>query len=121
MSVVQSLGMGISTTAPAETVAETRGAHPGREELELTSVLHALSDPMRLRIVVELASGEERTCNSFGLPVVKSTRTHHLRVLRAAGVIRQRSIGTTRLNRLRRDDLEARFPGLIDVVLSARR
>ena len=95
-------------------------AHPTREQLELSAVLHALSDPVRLKIVVELAQGgHEYTCGSFQLPVTKSTCTHHFKVLREAGVIQQRHKGTTRLNTLRRDDLEARFPGLLDTVLSA--
>ncbi len=91
--------------------------HPARDEFELATVLRALSDPIRLRIVSMLASGEERTCCSFELPVVKSTGTHHFRVLREAGVIRQRVEGKTRLSALRREDLEARFPGLLDAVL----
>jgi DNA-binding transcriptional ArsR family regulator len=95
--------------------------HPAREEIELAAVLHALSDPMRLQIVAALAAGDERTCKSFELPVVKSTCTHHFRVLREAGVIRQRSRGTTRLNSLRREDLDERFPGLLDSVLRASR
>lgn len=82
-------------------------------------MLHALSDPMRLRIVAGLAVGPERTCGSFDLPVVKSTCTHHFKVLREAGVIRQRLEGTTRLNSLRREDLEHCFPGLLDAVLRA--
>jgi DNA-binding transcriptional ArsR family regulator len=95
-------------------------AHPGCEELELGAVLHALSDPVRLRIVAELARGEgECTCGSFELPVTKSTCTHHFKVLREAGVIKQRQQGTTRLNTLRRIDLETRFPGLLDTVLRA--
>ena len=94
-------------------------AHPAREQIELAAVLHALSDPMRLQIVADLAAGEERTCKSFELPVVKSTCTHHFRVLREAGVIRQRLQGTTRLNSLRRADLDERFPGLLDSVLRA--
>ncbi len=93
--------------------------HPARDDLELAAVLRALSDPVRLRIVSMLASGEERTCCSFDLPVVKSTGTHHFRVLREAGVIRQRVEGKTRLSALRREDLEARFPGLLDAVLRA--
>jgi DNA-binding transcriptional ArsR family regulator len=95
-------------------------AHPACEELELGAVLHALSDPVRLRIVAELAEGEiECTCGSFELPVTKSTCTHHFKVLREAGVIKQRQQGTTRLNKLRRTDLELRFPGLLDTVLRA--
>jgi DNA-binding transcriptional ArsR family regulator len=93
--------------------------HPAREALELPAVLHALSDPIRLRIVAGLARGDERSCGGFGLPVTKSTCTHHFKVLRDAGVIRQRQEGTARLNTLRRDDLDARFPGLLDTILSA--
>ncbi len=92
--------------------------HPARDEIELAAVLHALSDPMRLRIIGELAAfGQERMCNSFDLPIVKSTCTHHFKVLREAGVIRQRVVGTKRVNSLRREDIEARFPGLLDAVL----
>jgi DNA-binding transcriptional ArsR family regulator len=94
-------------------------AHPAREQIELAAVLHALSDPMRLRIVAALAVEDKRTCKSFNLPVTKSTCTHHFRVLREAGLIRQRVEGTTRLNSLRRQDLDARFPGLLDSVLQA--
>ncbi len=95
-------------------------AHPDREALELGAVLHALSDPVRLRIVAELAQCEgEYPCGSFALPVTKSTCTHHFKVLREAGLIQQRAQGTTRLNRLRREDLEARFPGLLATILQA--
>lgn len=83
-------------------------------------MLHALSDPVRLMIVAELAKGErEYTCGSFELPVTKSTCTHHFKVLREAGLIKQRQQGTTRLNMLRREDLEARFPGVLDTILQA--
>jgi DNA-binding transcriptional ArsR family regulator len=94
--------------------------HPPAESLELTGVLHALSDPVRLEIVRALAAGGECRCGAFDLPVTKSTRTHHFRVLRDSGVIEQVANGTALLNRLRRDDLDARFPGLLDSVLSAR-
>jgi len=84
-------------------------------------VLQALSDPVRLRIIVALATGGELSCKAIDLPVVKSTCTHHFRVLREAGVIRQRQEGTSRLNSLRRADLETRFPGLLEAVLGALR
>ena len=94
--------------------------HPARETLDLAAVLHALSDPVRLRIVAGLARGDDpRTCGSFELPVTKSTCTHHFKVLREAGVISQRQEGTARLNELRRADLDARFPGLLDRVLAS--
>src|SRR3954466_12238429 len=94
--------------------------HPERDEIELATVLHALSDPVRLRIVAALASADsEPPCGSFDLPVTKSTCTHHFRVLREAGVIHQRQEGAARRNTLRRDDLEARFPRLLDTVLES--
>ncbi len=83
-------------------------------------MLHALSDPQRLRIVRKLsADPEARPCGSFELDVSKSTCTHHFRVLREAGVIEQEVLGTSRLNSLRRDDLDERFPGLLDAVLAS--
>jgi DNA-binding transcriptional ArsR family regulator len=94
--------------------------HPDPGAIELAAVLHALSDPMRLQIVAELASfGGERACNSFDLPIVKSTCTHHFKVLREAGLIRQRLVGTSKVNSLRREDLDARFPGLLEAVLTS--
>jgi DNA-binding transcriptional ArsR family regulator len=93
--------------------------HPRRAELELAAVLHALSDPIRLKIVAGLAAGGERSCSSFDVPVTKSTCTHHFRVLREAGVIHQRQEGTARLSALREADLEARFPGLLATILAA--
>ncbi len=103
------------TTHPTEQIV-----HPLRSKLELSAILHALSDPVRLMIVAELAKGDgDYTCGSFALPVTKSTCTHHFKVLREAGLIQQRQQGTTRLNTLRRDDLEARFPGLLETILQA--
>src|SRR5437763_7106837 len=99
------------------TQAELR--HPAPHEIELPAVLHALSDPVRLLIVKTIADGREWTCNSVELPVSKSTCTHHFRVLREAGGIHQRADGTTKLNSLRRDELEDRSPGPLDAVLRA--
>ncbi|AIA07439.1 ArsR/SmtB family transcription factor [Streptomyces noursei] len=94
--------------------------HPAREEIRLAQVLHALADPMRLRIVCALAAAEgELNCADIELPVSKSTCTHHFRVLREHGVIQQFYRGTAKMNGLRRADLEALFPGLIDGVLRA--
>jgi DNA-binding transcriptional ArsR family regulator len=94
--------------------------HPGRAEIRLEAVLHALSDPVRLRVVSALAaSGAEMTCSDFELTVTKSTSTHHFRVLREAGVINQCYRGTAKMNGLRRADLDALFPGLLDSVLAA--
>ena len=96
-------------------------SHPKREEIELPAVLHALSDPVRLKIVAALAEcrSGDLTCGAFDVPVSKSTCTHHFRVLREAGVIQQRQSGTARLNTLRREDLEARFPRLLETILES--
>ncbi|TJZ58760.1 winged helix-turn-helix transcriptional regulator [Streptomyces piniterrae] len=94
--------------------------HPAREDIRLADVLHALADPMRLRIVCALAAAEgELNCADIELPVSKSTCTHHFRVLREHGVIQQIYRGTAKMNGLRRADLDALFPGLVDDVLRA--
>ena len=100
--------------------AVTELPQPRREDVRFEAVLHALSDPVRLHIVRALAaSAEPRACGTLGLPVTKSTATHHFRVLREAGVISQYDEGRARINTLRRGDLEARFPGLLNTVLGA--
>ncbi len=86
-------------------------------ELDLSAVLHALSDPVRRSIVARLAREGEVPCGGFGLSVSKSTSTHHFRVLREAGVISQVEQGNPKLNTLRRDELEQSFPGLLGAVL----
>jgi DNA-binding transcriptional ArsR family regulator len=117
-----SMGITTSEAGRAEATDVEPLRHPKASAIELVAVLHALSDPMRLQIVATLAAaGGEHTCNSFDLPIVKSTCTHHFKVLREAGLIRQRVVGTSRVNSLRRDDLDARFPGLLEAVIRGTR
>ena len=95
--------------------------HPERADLDLSAVLHALSDPQRRGIIAELdASEAPRPCGSFAPTITKSTRTHHFRVLREAGLVEQWKEGTSKMSRLRREDVDARFPGLLDSVLSSK-
>jgi len=111
-------GAVVTTATPSTSSRDL--PHPVREEIRLEGVLHALSDPMRLQVVRELAAvGDELSCSHFVLPVTKSTTTHHFRVLRESGVIRQVYRGTAKMNGLRRDDLDDLFPGLLDSVLTA--
>lgn len=91
--------------------------HPEAGDLDLLDVLHALSDPTRMTIVQTLLADPERACGTFPVDVAPSTLTHHFRVLREAGVIRQREDGNRRWTTLRLDDLQARFPGLLDTVM----
>ena len=91
---------------------------PNLDDINLATVLHALSDPVRLKIIYGLAVYGEQPCNSIELPVTNSTRTHHFRVLRKNGVIHTRRKGTMRLNQLRSEELEQRFPGLLEALLS---
>src|SRR4051812_35862187 len=92
---------------------------PAVEAMNLTAVMAALSDPVRVEIVRTLASDRERTCGAFDLGISKATRSHHLRVLREAGLTHTRSEGTHRHVSLRRDEVDSRFPGLLDAVLTA--
>jgi DNA-binding transcriptional ArsR family regulator len=92
------------------------------DTIDVLTVLHALSDPVRLEIVRQLAGctgSSELKCGQVELPVGKSTASHHFKTLYEAGIVAAREQGTSKFIRLRRDALNERFPGLIDSVLSA--
>jgi DNA-binding transcriptional ArsR family regulator len=93
---------------------------PATEDLDLTTVLQALGDPVRLKIIRMLAAEGEQVCGAVDLGISKSTRSHHFKTLREAGVTFTRIEGTHRHISLRREDLEARFPGLLDAVLQTQ-
>ncbi|MYS46025.1 ArsR family transcriptional regulator [Streptomyces sp. SID5998] len=92
---------------------------PAADELRLETVLGALSDPLRLTIVRKLLLESEsfdHSCGWFGFERPKSSLTHHFKALREAGITRQRQYGLERRSHVRVDDLNARFPGLLDLV-----
>jgi DNA-binding transcriptional ArsR family regulator len=93
--------------------------HPAADQMKITDVMAALSDPIRVGLVRVLADGVERGWGELRAPVAKSTLSHHLKTLRAAGVTRTREEGTRCFVRLRRNDLDSRFPGLLEAVLEA--
>jgi len=91
--------------------------HPKTDEIELTRVLYALSDPLRLDIVRQLNREGTASCAALDCGRPKSSMSHHFRVLRDSGVMRTRTDGPAHINELRREELEALFPGLLDIVL----
>lgn len=94
---------------------------PEQEQIELVSALKALADPARLAIVRTLADGAYHPCTveEYGLQLHKSTLSHHLKALREAGVTITRVTGREHAVKLRQQELDARFPGVLDAVLSA--
>ncbi|MEU0965795.1 metalloregulator ArsR/SmtB family transcription factor [Streptomyces sp. NPDC005917] len=88
------------------------------QEVTLPRLLGALSDPTRLGIVRVLSDGAERGWGELRAPVAKSTMSHHLKVLREAGITQTRQEGTRCFVTLRREALDARFPGLLPALLS---
>lgn len=96
--------------------------HPPGEDLVLTDILFALSDPARLEIVRQVACGavDMAQCHLQNPDAPKSTKSHHMKVLREAGVLRNEPAGRGRLLSLRLEDLDRRFPGLMRAVLAAR-
>ena len=91
--------------------------HPAVADLTLNGVLHALSDPVRRKLVAKLANCAELSCSGACDDLPASTVSFHHRVLREAGLIRSEKRGVQVINSLRRDDLEQRFPGLLDTIL----
>ncbi|GAB3965886.1 helix-turn-helix transcriptional regulator [Actinoallomurus acanthiterrae] len=100
----------------------TDDRHPATKDLRLTKALAALSDPVRLATVRTLAALGDSPCvelhHAAGLTISQPTFSHHQRVLRQAGIIRERVQGAQRILSVRREDLDACFPGLLDTVLN---
>ncbi|MGF7237439.1 MAG: ArsR/SmtB family transcription factor [Frankia sp.] len=94
--------------------------HVDPDEVSLQEALEALADPVRRSILRTLADEADftRACGTFDLPVSKATASHHFAVLRASGLLEQVDQGPRRLNRLRRTEFDARFPGLLALVLA---
>lgn len=95
--------------------------HPEVADVSLQQVLEALVDPVRRSIVAQLDAGSaDIACGEFDISVSKSTATHHFKVLREAGLIRQYYVGTSRMNALRGQEMEKAFPGLLAAVVRAQ-
>jgi DNA-binding transcriptional ArsR family regulator len=94
---------------------------PAVEDLDLTTILQALGDPVRLSIVRELAASGEQVCGSLALSVSKSTRSHHFKTLREAGLTERVVIGGQTYQRLRTREVEDVLPGVLSSVVAAAR
>ncbi len=95
---------------------------PDLESVDVLTVLRALADPVRLEMVRQLAGCVDPDgvqCHRIELPVTKSTASHHLKTLLKAGITAEREAGTSKFIRLRREELDRRFPGLIESVLQS--
>lgn len=94
--------------------------HPSIEQVELTDLMYALSDPTRLEIVGRLAvAGRKMTCGEFDLNRPKSSLSHHFKILRAAGLVETLIEGTEHMNALRLEEIEQKFPGVLKSVLQS--
>ena len=104
----------------AQRATERITDHPDVTDITLQGVLDALADPVRRSIFRQLASAaEDIACGTFDISVTRSTGTHHFRVLRQAGIIKQHYMGTLKMNTLRRAELNSLFPGLLDALAEA--
>lgn len=93
--------------------------HPQKDQLNLSAVLDALGDPIRLNIIKNISDQGETTCACCNIDLEKSALSHHFKVLRESGLINVRLEGVQRFLSIRTDDLNDRFPGLIDVILNS--
>lgn len=93
--------------------------HPDVASVELATVLNALSDPVRLQVIGQLADANGVVCGGFDVPVSMSTLSHHLKVLREAGLVRVTPEGSLRRHELRLDEVEARYPGVLSNIIQA--
>jgi DNA-binding transcriptional ArsR family regulator len=94
------------------------------DDVRLEAILHALSDPVRVAIFVEIAGAEcSQTCSAFAnlgdRVIPKSSLSQHFKALREAGLIRSERHGVEMRNTSRCGEVEERFPGLIPAILNA--
>ena len=90
---------------------------PDLQLIQLSDVMKALSDPIRLGLFRLLSDDQERGWGELQVPVAKSTLSYHLKILRSAGITITREDGNHCYVKLRREELESRFPGLCNIIL----
>ena len=98
--------------------------HPAAGDITVEGILHALSDPLRVHIFAQITAAScPQTCSAFlevsDKTVPKSTLSQHFKVLREAGLIRSERKGVEMHNTPRCDEIETRFPGLVNAIVKA--
>jgi len=98
--------------------------HPSVEDITVEGILHALSDPVRVAILADIVgSACSHTCSNFlrvsERDIPKSTLSQHFKALREAGLIHGERRGVEMHNTARCEDLEKRFPGLVEAIVKA--
>ena len=91
--------------------------HPAPKDFTVDSVLYALSDPIRRGIVCKLLSSNSANCSQACREVAPSTISFHYKVLRESGLIRSEKKGVEVISAVRKEELDKRFPGLLDTIL----
>lgn len=97
--------------------------HPAIEDVPVEAILHALSDPVRVSLFIQVMAQDCSNCRMLGsvlqAPIPKSTLSQHMRTLREAGLVRGERRGTEMRNTGRWAEMDALYPGLLDAIMSA--
>ena len=98
--------------------------HPSIEDVTVEGILHALSDPVRVAIYVDIVGSDcPQNCSNFlnvsEKTIPKSTLSQHFKALREAGLVRGERRGVEMHNTSRCTEIEKRFPGLIPAIVKA--
>ncbi len=100
--------------------------HPEIIDIPLETILHALADPVRVKIFADIVhQGRPQNCTAFvnvaEKPIPKSTLSQHFRILREAGLIRSERHGVEMHNTSRAAEVDARYPGLLVAIAKAHK
>ena len=98
--------------------------HPAAGDISVEGILHALSDPVRVQILAEIARSEcPKICSNFLIvqnrPLAKSTLSQHFKILREAGLIRSVRKGVEMHNTTRCPEIGPRFGAMIAAIMAA--
>ena len=91
--------------------------HPSPKDFSIDGVLYALADPVRRNIILKLMTGEGMSCSKGCEEMAPSTVSFHYKILRESGLVRSEKIGVEVINLVRTDEMNKRFPGLLDSIL----